>query len=702
MLTIDNVINKVLQYRPNANVELIRKAYIFSREAHCAQKRKEGIPYIYHPLAVADILANMKLDSTTIAAGLLHDTVEDAEMKLEDISEMFNPDVAFLVDAVTKLSKLQFSDVEDVQAESFRKMFLAMSKDIRVILIKFADRLHNMRTIEFLPPEKQKRIAKETLDIYAPLANRLGIGWMRIEFEDLAFKVLNPEEYEDLEKKVAKRKEDQQAYIDNIIKILSDKFTELNIPFKIFGRVKHFYSIYQKLIKQKIPFEQVYDVIGIRIITDTVPHCYDILGIIHSLWTLIPGRFKDFISLPKSNYYQSLHTTVIGPGGERVEFQIRTEEMDIIAEEGIAAHWRYKERKDLSERETKIVSWLRDLIKEISDARELLDAVKAEVVPDTIYAFTPKGDVKELPVGSTPVDFAYAIHSEVGAKCAGAKVNGRIVSLNYQLQSGDVVEIITNPHQKPRKDWLQFVVTQRARNRIKHFLRQEERQQGIDIGKQLLESELKKQGIQPSILKTDKVKEVIEHFSVQSIEDLFLLIGHGKISVHQVANRLIPEPSEENLLIPKRTTTKRDQKQFISLKGVDEVLYHIAKCCMPVPGDEIIGFITRGKGITVHRKDCINIAHLESERLIEVFWTSDDNSRVQTRINIECIDRPGILATLTSLLSSNQVNITAVKANSTTDKRALIDFTIEVKDRGHLSEIINKISQVSEVISVKR
>ncbi|WP_297213434.1 MULTISPECIES: RelA/SpoT family protein [Thermodesulfovibrio] len=702
MLTIDSVINKVLQYRPNANVELIRKAYVFSREAHCSQRRKEGIPYIYHPLAVADILANMKLDSTTIAAGLLHDTVEDAEMKLEDISEMFSPDVAFLVDAVTKLSKLQFSDVEDVQAESFRKMFLAMSKDIRVILIKFADRLHNMRTIEFLPPEKQKRIAKETLEIYAPLANRLGIGWMRIEFEDLAFKVLHPEEYADLEKKVAKRKEDQEAYINNVIKILSDKFTELNIPFKIFGRVKHFYSIYQKLIKQKIPFEQVYDVIGIRIITDTVPRCYDILGIIHSLWTLIPGRFKDFISLPKSNYYQSLHTTVIGPGGERVEFQIRTEEMDIIAEEGIAAHWRYKERKDLSERETKLVSWLRDLIKEISDARELLDAVKSEVVPDTIYVFTPKGDVKELPVGSTPVDFAYAIHSEVGAKCSGAKVNGRIVSLNYQLQSGDVVEIITNPHQKPRKDWLQFVVTQRARNRIKHYLRQEERQQGIEIGKQLLEAELRKHGLQPSVLKTDKVQEVIEHFSVQSLEDLYLLIGHGKISVHQVVNRLLPEPTEEEILIPKKVTPKRDQKQFISLKGVDEVLYHIAKCCMPVPGDEIIGFITRGKGITVHRKDCINIAHLENERLIEVFWTSDDNSKVQTKIKIEAIDRPGILATLTSLLSANNVNITAVKANSTTDKRALIDFTIEVKDRGHLGEIIKKISQVNEVISVKR
>lgn len=702
MLTIENVIEKVLQYRPNANVELIRKAYIFSREAHCAQKRKEGIPYIYHPLAVAAILADMKLDSTTIAAGLLHDTVEDAEMTINDIGEIFTPDVAFLVDAVTKLSKLQFSTVEEAQAESFRKMFLAMSKDIRVILIKFADRLHNMRTIEFLPPDKQKRIAKETLEIYAPLANRLGIGWMRSEFEDLSFKVLYPDEYDDLVKKVAKRKEDQQAYIDNVINILSEKISAMNIPFKIYGRVKHYYGIYQKLIKQKIPFEQVYDVIGIRIITDTVPHCYDILGIIHSLWTLIPGRFKDFISLPKSNYYQSLHTTVIGPGGERVEFQIRTEEMDIIAEEGIAAHWRYKERKDLTEREAKIVSWLRDLIKEISDPKELLDAVKAEVVPDTIYIFTPKGDVKELPVNSTPVDFAYAIHSEVGARCAGAKVNGRIVPLNYQLQSGDVVEIITSPHQKPRKDWLQFVVTQRARNRIKHFLRQEERQQGIDIGKQLLEAELRKQGIQSSILKTEKMEEILQAFSVQSIEDLYLLIGHGKISVHQVVNRLSPEIPQDEIVVPKKVIPRKEHKQFISLKGVDEVLYHIAKCCMPVPGDEIIGFITRGKGISVHRKDCLNIQHLEHDRLIEVFWTADDNSKVQTKISIECIDAPGILATITALLSANQVNITAVKANSTSDKRALIDFTIEVKDRTHLSDIINKISQIGEVISVKR
>lgn len=702
MLTIDDLIKKVLKYRPNANVELIRKAYIFSREAHCAQRRKEGIPYIYHPLAVADILADMRLDSTTIAAGLLHDTVEDAEMTIDDISEMFNPDVAFLVDAVTKLSKLQFSTLEEAQAENFRKMFLAMSKDIRVILIKFADRLHNMRTIEFLPLEKQKRIAKETLEIYAPLANRLGIGWMRSEFEDLSFKVLYPDEYNDLVQKVAKRKEDQQAYIDSVIKILSEKIKEMNIPFKIFGRVKHYYGIYQKMVKQKISFEQVYDVIGIRIITDTVPHCYDILGIIHSLWTLIPGRFKDFISLPKSNYYQSLHTTVIGPGGERVEFQIRTEEMDIIAEEGIAAHWRYKERKDLTEREAKLVSWLRDLIKEISDPKELLDAVKAEVVPDTIYVFTPKGDVKELPVGSTPVDFAYAIHSEVGAKCAGAKVNGRIVPLNYQLQSGDVVEIITSPHQKPRKDWLQFVVTQRARNRIKHFLRQEERQQGIDIGKQLLEAELRKSGIQPSILKNEKIEEVLQAFSVQSLEDLYLLIGHGKISVHQVVNRLSPEISQEEFVLPRKTTQRKDQRQFISLRGVDEVLYHIAKCCMPVPGDEIIGFITRGKGISVHRKDCVNVKHMEPDRLIEVFWTADDTSKVQTKISIECIDKPGILATLTGLLSANQVNITQVKANSTSDKRALIDFTIEVKDRVHLSDIINKIYQISEVLSVKR
>jgi len=702
MLTIEDVIDKVLKYRPKANIELIKKAYIFSREAHCAQIRKEGIPYIYHPLAVADILADMKLDSATIAAGLLHDTVEDADMTIDDISDMFSPEVAFLVDAVTKLSKLQFSTVEEAKAENFRKMFLAMSKDIRVILIKFADRLHNMRTIEFLPPEKQKRIALETLEIYAPLANRLGIGWMRNEFEDLSFKVLYPEEYEDLVKKVAKRKEEQQAYINKIISIVSEKLKEMNIPFKISGRVKHYYGIYQKMIKQKIPFEQVYDVIGIRVITDTAPHCYDILGVIHSQWTLIPGRFKDFISLPKSNYYQSLHTTVIGPGGERVEFQIRTEEMDIIAEEGIAAHWRYKERKDLNERETKIVAWLRELIKEISDPKELLDAVKAEVIPDTIYAFTPKGDVKELPVGATPIDFAYAIHSEVGAHCAGAKVNGRIVPLNYQLQSGDVVEIITSPHQKPRKDWLQFVVTQRAKNRIKHYLRHEERQQAINIGKQLFEAELRKNGISSSISKSDKVNNILQSFSVQSLEDLYFLIGHAKISVHQVINKLVPESEREEIPTVKKPAERRDNKQFISLKGVDEVLYHIAKCCMPVPGDDIIGFITRGKGISVHRKDCENIKHLEKERLIEVFWTSDGSSKVQTKISLECLDKAGILATITGLLSANNVNITAVKANSTADKRAFIEFTIEVKDRNHLSDIINKINQIPEVLLIKR
>jgi GTP pyrophosphokinase len=457
------------------------------------------------------------------------------------------------------------------------------------------------------------------------------------------------------------------------------------------------------MIKQKIPFEQVYDVIGIRVITDTAPHCYDILGVIHSQWTLIPGRFKDFISLPKSNYYQSLHTTVIGPGGERVEFQIRTEEMDIIAEEGIAAHWRYKERKDLNERETKIVAWLRELIKEISDPKELLDAVKAEVIPDTIYAFTPKGDVKELPVGATPIDFAYAIHSEVGAHCAGAKVNGRIVPLNYQLQSGDVVEIITSPHQKPRKDWLQFVVTQRAKNRIKHYLRHEERQQAINIGKQLFEAELRKNGISSSISKSDKVNNILQSFSVQSLEDLYFLIGHAKISVHQVINKLVPESErEEKPTVKKPAERRRDNKQFISLKGVDEVLYHIAKCCMPVPGDDIIGFITRGKGISVHRKDCENIKHLEKERLIEVFWTSDGSSKVQTKISLECLDKAGILATITGLLSANNVNITAVKANSTADKRAFIEFTIEVKDRNHLSDIINKINQIPEVLLIKR
>lgn len=703
MKTINTLIEKILSYNPKADIELIKKAYIFSREAHCSQKRMEGSPYIYHPLAVADILADMKLDTATIAAGLLHDTIEDTGTSINDIKEIFGQEIMFLVDALTKLSKVEFKTKEDAQAENFRKMLLAMSKDVRVILIKFADRLHNMRTIGYLPEEKRRRIATETLDIYAPLANRLGIGWLRTEFEDLSFKTLMPELFHELQKKVAKRKEEQYRYIDEIKKIIIERLSKENIPAKVKGRIKHFYGIYQKMVKQKIPFEQVHDVFGIRIITDTVSHCYDILGIIHSMWPLVPGRFKDFISLPKSNMYQSLHTTVVGPGGDRVEFQIRTEDMDEIAEEGIAAHWRYKEKEGIDRKNMKFIAWLRELIKEISDAKEFLEAVKGEVVPETVYVFTPKGDIKELPTGSTPIDFAYSIHTQIGHKCIGAKINGRIVPLRYKLNSGDVVEIITSPSHHPSKDWLKFVVTQRAKSRIKQWIKAEEKKESILLGEKLMEDEFKRRGIPLSAMKSERFNEILKHFNVQNIDDLFSFIGYGKLSPSQIANRLSPEKTV-GPEAPKVIKTVTDKKSVINIKGVDNILYHVAKCCFPVPGDNIVGFITRGKGVTIHRKECSNLERLavNSERLIEVEWIRDDNVTTPTKLFVESIDKPGILANLSALITSANINISSLKANSTHDKRALFEFTLEIKNRNQLLTLLNKISQMEGIVNVRR
>jgi len=707
MLTIETVLDKVLAYNATANFDIIKKAYIFSREAHCSQRRIEGSPYIRHPLAVADTLADMKLDSATIAAGLLHDTVEDTGISANDIKALFGQEIAFLVDAVTKLSKVEFKTKEEAQAENFRKMLLAMSKDVRVILIKFADRLHNMRTLEHLAPEKQRRIAQETLDIYAPLANRLGIGWLRIEFEDLSFRVLMPDLYAELVEKVAKRREENEAYINEIIQLFYDRFGKAGIPAKIKGRVKHYYSIYQKMIRQKVPFEQVHDVIGIRIITDTLAHCYDILGIIHSLWPLVPGRFKDFISLPKSNMYQSLHTTVMGPSGERVEFQIRTKEMDAIAEEGIAAHWRYKEKDRTDKKNEQQVKWLRDLVKEISDAKEFLEAVKGEVVPDTVYVFTPGGDIKELPLDSTPVDFAYSIHSAVGDKCVGAKVNGRMVPLRYKLASGDVVEIVTSPNQTPSKDWLKFVVTQRAKSKIRQWTRAEERAKGIELGTRLLEDELRRHGLPISAtLKSEKMEEVVKAYTLQSLEDLFVQIGYGKISAHQIVNRFMPERGHEEAQQAARPAkpARESKSSVITITGIDNVLYRLGKCCMPVPGDKVIGFITRGKGVTIHRADCHNVERMAepNSRHIDVDWMEDAEGTSTTRIYIEALDKPGMLANLSAFISSENVNISSVKANSTHDKRAFIELALEVKNRSQLLSIMNKIRQMDGVLAVRR
>lgn len=703
MVTFEQLTEKILSYNPKANIERIRQAYVFSREAHCAQKRIEGSPYIHHPLAVAYMLAEMHLDSATIAAGLLHDTIEDTDMSMNDIKDMFGNEIVFLVEAVTKLSKVEFKTKEDAQAENFRKMFLAMSKDVRVILIKFADRLHNMRTIEFLSEDRQKKIANETLEIYAPLANRLGINWLKVEFEDLCFKVLMPEPFKELQGKVAKYIEVHEKYFEEVKESIYTRLLASGIEAKIKSRIKNYYSIYNKIVKQKIPFEQVYDVIGFRIITDTIPHCYEILSIIHSLWPHIPGRFKDFISIPKSNMYESLHTTVVGPSGYQMEFQIRTKEMNLIAEEGIAAHWRYKEKDTLDSKNTRYVAWLRDLIKEISDAKEFLEAVKGEVIPETVYVFTPKGDIKELPVGSTSIDYAYSIHTEVGNKCIGAKVNGRIIPLRQKLNSGDVVEIITSSSQTPSKDWLKYAVTQRAKSKIKQWIRNEERKQSISLGTNLMEDEIKRHALPLNVLKSKKMAEVLKSFGIQSLEDLYVLVGFGKLSAHQVVNRLMPEKPEEDI-VPKVSKPPSSHRSIIKIKGIDDVLYHIGKCCFPVPGEKVIGFITKGKGVTIHRLDCVNLKRLalNSERLVDVEWSHDGDVTSPVKISIEAMDKPGILANLSALISAANVNISYIKANTTSDKTAIIELILEIKNQKQLFDIQNKIAQMKGVLNIRR
>jgi guanosine-3',5'-bis(diphosphate) 3'-pyrophosphohydrolase len=705
-VTIDNLIEKILSYNPDADVGLLRRVYQFSSEAHFSQKRVEGSPYIEHPVAVASILADMKMDVATIAAGLLHDTIEDTNTTVKDIKDLFGEEIAFLVEALTKLSRIEFKTKEEAQAENFRKMLLAMSEDVRVILIKFADRFHNMRTLQHLPEDKQQRIATETIEIYAPIANRLGIGWLKTELEDLSFQILMPELYNELVKKVAKRREDQEGYLEEVTKVVNSKLDEEGIPGTVSGRIKHYYGIYQKMQNQKITFEQVHDVLGLRIITDTKANCYAILGLIHSLWTPIPGRFKDYIGVPKSNMYQSLHTTVIGPKGERVEFQIRTSEMHMIAEYGIASHWRYKEKGEVDDKSNRYISWLRELIQaqiELSDAKDFLEAVKGEVIPDVIYVFTPKGEIKEMPVGSTPVDFAYSIHTQVGHRCVGAKINDRIVPLRYTLRNGDTVEIITSQTHGPSRDWLKFVVTQRAKSRIKQWIKAEERKRSVELGLELLEGEMKRHDLNASVLKSEEMQEVLKSFSIQSLEDLYAFIGYGKISAHQVVNRLVPEKPAEEVPVTRITKPQKELKG-ITIKGLDNILYHTAKCCFPIPGDGLVGFITRGKGVTIHRKDCPNLDRIavDAARLIDVEWKTEDDSISPARLLIETVDRPGILANLSALISSVNVNISHLEASSTEDKKAHITFILDVKDKDQLSGLVQKIAQMEGVLKVSR
>jgi GTP pyrophosphokinase len=707
--TINGLIDKVFSYNPDANFDLLRRAYAYSKEAHIRQKRIEGSPFIEHPLSVAAILTDMLMDSTTIAAGMLHDTVEDTDTTAEDIKGLFGKEVAFLVESLTKLGRVEIRTSAQAYAENFRKIFIAMAKDIRVILIKFADRLHNMRTLDYLSETKRQKIARETLEIYAPLANRLGIGWLKAEFEDLSFKYLMPSIYQNLVQKVAKKREEQESYLQEVMKLVQDTLTGADINGKVYGRVKHLYGIYQKLQKQKINFEEVYDVIALRIITDTKANCYGILGLIHSLWTPVPGRFKDYIGAAKSNLYQSLHTTVIGPKGEKVEFQIRTKEMDELAEKGIAAHWKYKEHFPVNEKDDKYFSWLRDLIqsqKDLPDAKEFLEAVKGNFFPDVVYVFTPRGDVIELPQDSTPVDFAYNIHTEIGQQCTGAKVNRKIVPLRYKLKSGDTVEISTTHGHKPSRDWLKFVKTQKARARIKHWVKTEERKEGLELGEELLEKELRKHDMSPALMKSKEILNAVKPFKIDSHEDLLVAIGYGKVSAHQVVNKMMPVPVQAEKPPSRRGYKKKAEEKGIMIKGVDNILYSRSKCCYPLPGEQVTGFVTRGRGVSIHTSDCHSLDSLaiDKDRLIEVEWVLSDDSQYtySVKVSVLTIDQPGILADLSAIISANNININHLDAKSTRDKQAHFNLVLEVRDKPQLDEIIKKLSLIKGVIEAKR
>jgi len=588
---------------------------------------------------------------------------------------------------------------------------VAMAKDIRVILIKLADRLHNMRTLQSLPPDKQKRIAQETLDIYAPLANRLGISKIKTELEDLSFKFLNPEAYQDVVQKVTHRRIERESYVNELMAVMRAQLAENGYPGEVKGRPKHFYSIYQKMLKQGISFDDIYDLIAIRIITDTKVNCYAILGLIHSLWTPVPGRFKDFIGVPKSNLYQSLHTTVIGPKGERVEFQIRTDEMNRLAEEGIAAHWRYKEKSVVSQREEQQFAWLRQLLewqRDLPDDKEFMETVKGDLFPDVVYVFTPRGDVRELPQGSTPVDFAYSVHSDIGHQCVGAKVNGKIVPLKHQLRNGDKIEIITQAGHTPSRDSLKFVKTSKARTRIKAWLKIEERRRSIQLGRELLEKELRKHELNPTkMLKSDELLKAANELSHNAVEDLLAAIGYGKVSAHMVANKLAPDqphPEPVKKVPHKPAKPSGDSGSGMKISGMDNMLIHLSKCCNPVPGDKVVGFITRGRGVSIHTVDCTNVGELtfDKERLVEVSWGDFQPGAHAVKISVHTQDRPGVLASVSSSISASEANITHAEVTVNENKEAMLLFTIDIKDIEHLNKVTKNIENIKGVLRVKR
>jgi GTP pyrophosphokinase len=724
MIRLNDILDKVQTYYPEADLDLIQRAYVFSAKSHQGQVRKSGEPYLIHPMEVADIIADLHLDVPSICAGLLHDVIEDTLATADEMKSLFGADIAFIVEGVTKLSQMSFQAKEEAQAESIRKMVVAMSQDIRVLLVKLADRLHNMRTLGHLAPEKQRRIAKETMEIYAPLAHRLGISWIKTELEDLSFRYLYPDEYQALKEKVAQKKKEREQYTLDAIEDIRKNLKKYGYDKgDVNGRPKHFYSIWRKMTSQGIEFEQIHDATAFRVIVETVGECYQVLGIIHQCYTPLPNRFKDYIALPKPNLYQSLHTTVIGPQSQRIEIQIRTQEMHQIAEDGIAAHWLYKSRKGngLSSRDLDKFGWLRQIMewqKEVDDPRTFYASLKLDLFADEVFVFTPKGDVMGFPQGATPLDFAFAVHTEVGNHCTGARINGSIVPLKYQLQNGDVVEVMTSPAQKPKKEWLSIVATSRAKNKIRQFIRAAERERAKILGREILERELKRFGLSAQKLeRKNQLDKAVQELKLNHLEELYSALGYGTVSAEEVAKSLLPKEEFERLRVRKEEpqsegrfarllskVTGKPSSSGIRIEGLDDVLVRFARCCNPLPGDPILGFISRGRGVTVHSLDCEKAFDLDPQRRIEVEWDSGTKETELRTVSVKVVttDKPGILANLSQCFSAGGVNIAQANCVTTDEGKGVNTFLVSVRDLAQLTSVLRSIQKIDGVYSVER
>ena len=717
MIRFETLLDKVRSYSPEVDLELLRKAYVFSALEHKGQVRHSGEPYLVHPLEVADILADMKMDVVAVASGLLHDVVEDTLTTPERIGELFGAEIAHVVEGVTKIGAIPFSSSEERQAENFRKMLLAMVDDIRVIFVKLADRLHNMRTLHYLPEERRTKIAQETLDIYAPIANRLGMSKVKNELEELAFRYLEPDAYEQLRSKVEGKRKQAERVIEELTKTIRAKLEEAQVPIiHLDGRIKRLFSIHQKLKRQKIDLERVYDFVALRVTTESVKDCYAVLGIIHQTWSPVPGRIKDFIAMPRPNGYQSLHTSVVSEHGFPFEVQIRTEEMHRHAEEGIAAHWKYKEGRVGDHRDERYFQWMRQLLEvqqEVRDPQEFLQNLKIDLYPEEVYIFTPKGEVKSLPRGATAVDFAYAVHTDVGNHCVGARINGKIVPLRTRLQNGDIVEILTQAGHKPSRDWLTFVGTSRARSKIRHVLQGEERSRSIELGRRLFEKEARRFGLNPkTILESEELAKFASEYGAAKIDELLTHIGFGKLSARSVLQKAVPaaqlneqSPDSAVVSVVKRMLRTGPAEDRIKVRGTDEILVFRAKCCNPIRGERIVGYITRGKGVSVHTAGCPNVLVFDPDRRIDVEWdsTGTDVAPYTVRLTMQVEDRKGMLAEISARVSDINTNITNMEARTGgDDHHARIDMTVEIKDVKHLEKVIKSIRRVDGVLGVER